>query len=69
MDKDSEVVRCGRKTEGFCLGGLYVNIEVRGMVMVAAGRMLLSLEGDTKKRREKRVKTQTLVEVEEAMAV
>lgn len=43
---------------------LLVNVEVRGMVMVAG---MLSLEEDAKKRIEKRVKIGKSKEVEEAM--
>ena len=45
---------------------LLVNVEVRGMVMVAG---MLSLEEDAKKRIEKRVKIGKSKEVEEAMTV
>ena len=45
---------------------LLVNVEVRGMVMVAG---MLSSEEDAKKRIEKTVKTEKSKEVEEAMAV
>ena len=44
---------------------MLVNVEVRGMVMVAG---MLSLEEDAKKRIEKRVKIGKSKEVEEAMA-
>ena len=45
---------------------LLVNVEVRGMVMVAG---MLFLEEDAKTRREKRVKTEKSKVVKEAIAV
>ena len=57
--------RCWRNSKG-SIDGLFVNVDVRGMVMVAG---VLSLEEDAKKRKEKKVKTEKSKEVEEAMAV
>ena len=58
------MARCWRNRKGL-VDGLFVNVDVRGMVMVAG---VLSLEEDAKTRREKRVKTEKSKEVEEVMA-
>ena len=66
-DKDSVLVRCGRKSMDFSLYGLLENVEVRGGVMV---RSMFSSEEDAMKRIAERINTERSKQVEEeAMAV
>ena len=59
------VARCWRNSNG-SVDGFFVNVGVRGMVMVAG---MLFLEEDAKTRREERVKTEKSKVVKEAIAV
>ena len=59
------MARCWINSKG-SVDGFFVNVDVRGMVMVAG---VLSLEEDAKRRGDNRVKTEKSKGVEEAMAV